>query len=68
MRNEDLIVFLVMISVLVLIVIALLAIVAGNIVNDLFYAVPSIGGPLGAAVALVVFVGSLLKLGEMMFK
>lgn len=67
MRDADLVGFVLMVSLLVLLVFVILAIIAGNIVNQLFAPVPSIAGPLGAAVALTVFIILRIKTAELLF-
>lgn len=52
MRGDDLIV----IGILAVLLIIAVALIAGNIANQLFAPLPSLSGPLGAAVALIVFV------------
>lgn len=67
MRNADLAGFVLMASLLVVLVFVILAVIAGNIVNQLLAPVPSIAGPLGAAAALTVFVILLIKTAEVLF-
>jgi len=55
------------ISVLVVLVFAILAIVAGNIVNQLLAPIPGIAGPLGAAAALTLFIFLVFKTIELLF-
>ena len=52
MRRDDIFA----IVIVVVLVIAVIALFAGRITNQLLAPVPSIAGPLGAAVALIVFV------------
>lgn len=66
MRDADLAGLVLMGAILVLLVFVILAIIAGNIVNQLFAPVPSIAGPLGAAAALTVFVILLTKTAEVL--
>lgn len=67
MRDSDLAGFLLMAGLLVILVMVLLAFIAGNIVTQIFAPFPSIAGPLGAAVALAVFTSFLFKSGELLF-
>lgn len=52
MHNDDVFAL----GLLAVVVILVVALLAGNITNQLLAPVPSIAGPLGAAVALIVFV------------
>ncbi|MFC7044321.1 hypothetical protein ACFQH6_01890 [Halobacteriaceae archaeon GCM10025711] len=70
MREDDLLTLAVVMVLLVLSAIVVIAMTAGNIVNQLLAPVPSVGGPLGAAAALFVFVllagkGMALVIGQL---
>lgn len=56
MTDEDILHLLIMSGMILIIVIAAIALEAGNIVSQLLSPIPSVAGPLGAAVALFVFV------------
>lgn len=61
MRESDQFGFLIMVALLIIIIFAILALIAGNIVNQLFAPAPSIAGPLGAAAALGLFLFLLIR-------
>lgn len=67
MRDADLVGFVLMVSLLVMLVFVILALIAGNIVNQIFAPVPSVAGPLGAAAALTVFILLLFKTADVLF-
>ena len=56
MRDSDIVGFGVIVGMIILLMIVGVALMAGNIVNQLFAPAPSISGPLGAGTALAVFV------------
>lgn len=69
MQESDLLALLVGAAFLIILGIAAIAVTAGNIVNKLLAPIPSVAGPLGAAVALFVFVyligkGAKMVLGQ----
>lgn len=69
MQDSDLHAVLAFAAILVVGGIAVIAVTAGNIVNQLLAPIPSVAGPLGAAVALIVFVylfgkGAKMVLGQ----
>ena len=68
MREADVAGFLMMIGLLVVLVFVLLALIAGNIVEQLLAPFPSVAGPLGAAAALTVFIILLIKVAELLIK
>ena len=45
--------------------VAIISIIAGNITNNILSDFPSVAGPMGAGVSLAAFVGLLLKIGDM---
>ena len=67
MRDDERIGLLMMIGLLVVLVFVILALVAGNIMNQLLAPIPSVAGPLGAAVALMVFIFLLIKTADLLF-
>lgn len=67
MNEDELAGLLLMIGVLVVLVFVILALTAGNIVNQLLGPVPSVAGPLGAAAALIVFIFLLTKAADLLF-
>lgn len=65
MSDEDLLQLLLMAGLAGLLAATVIAFIAGNIISELFSAYPPIAGPLGAGIALIVFVyivGKLLSL------
>lgn len=60
MRDSE---FLVWIGIVLLVVAVIAALIAGNIINQLFAPAPSVAGPLGAGVGLFVFLFLLGKGG-----
>lgn len=67
MQEDDIIGLILMIGLLVVLLYAILAMVAGNIANQLLAPVPSVAGPIGAAVALGVFIILILKTADTIF-
>jgi len=65
MNDSDVLGFLIMATLVAVLGFGLLALIAGNIVNQLLAPVPGVSGPMGAAAALVVFCGLLIKSGEL---
>lgn len=56
MREEDKLGIILLIAIISISMIFALALIAGNVVNQLFAPVPDISGPLGAAASLIVFI------------
>lgn len=56
MHDDKLATVLMTIGIPAIVVIIAVSLIAGNIVNQIFAPAPSLAGPLGAGVALVVFV------------
>lgn len=65
-RSEELS-LLVLLAFGVILAVGIISVIAGNITNQVFSGFPSISDPMGAAVALTVFVGILLKIAELVF-
>lgn len=66
MTDEDIVQLLLLLGIFALLAVTAIALTAGNITSDLLSPLPSIAGPIGAAVALGVFVIIVLKLLSML--
>lgn len=55
MRDDEIITIGILITLFIGLVIITAALIAGNIVNELLEPLPELAGPIGAAVALLVF-------------
>lgn len=67
MRDDDVAGLLFMIGLLIVLIFAILALIAGDIVNQLLAPAPSVAGPLGAAAALIVFIYLLTRVADLVF-
>lgn len=67
MRDGDLASLALMIGLLIILIFVVLALTAGDIVTQLLSPIPSVAGPIGAGVALIVFVYLLIKSADVIF-
>lgn len=68
MNDEEFWILILAIAIFGVLAILVVAATAGNIVNQIFAPIPSVGGPLGAAVALIVFVYLIGKSGVLILE
>lgn len=66
MTDEDIIQLLLLLGIFAFLAVVAIALTAGNITSELLSPAPSVASPIGAAVALGVFVIIILKLLSML--
>lgn len=68
MREDEIVATTALIGLLAMLIIIAIALTAGNIVNELLAPLPYNTGPIGAAIALLIFVSLLGKAAELLIR